>query len=168
MSIQLIVYPQNYDGVLNPIAGAPTQFINGVSFASGSYSYTSSASFSFPVYTDVISNNPPAQLNAWYTYITNSSGTPYFPNSYSGTQSIRISSALTDTMSGVYQKLSNLTVGATYDFTATISTPASLGTLFIGAFNGSVNISNTTVSASGSTVSFSWTCQTQNVFILIS
>ena len=63
MSVQLTVYPQNYDGTFNAISSSPTEFVvNGINFTGmgSANSYDSSASaFGFAYMVDTISNQPP-------------------------------------------------------------------------------------------------------------
>ena len=81
MSIQLILYPQSYNG-LNPITGSPNQFIvDGIDFNTIN---TSSASVSLaqPTYQSAINLlNPTMVVNTWYRFssdvasVTESAGT---------------------------------------------------------------------------------------------
>ena len=130
MSIQLIVYPQSYDGSFNPIVGATSEFmVDGINFATINTS-TSSLSLAAPTYTSAISNMSVIPINTWYrfsgdlTAVTESSG------------SISIGA-----QRGVVQQLSNLSVGANYNVTIDVGTYASTlelkhytGTLLRGTF----------------------------------
>ena len=69
MSIQLIVYPQTFDGSPNPITGSSSQFIvDGIDFKSVNTS-DSSLSLSAPTYTSAINALVPTMaINTWYRF----------------------------------------------------------------------------------------------------
>jgi len=136
MSIQLILYPQSYNG-LNPITGSPNQFIvDGIDFNTIN---TSSASVSLaqPTYQSAINLlNPTMVVNTWYRFssdvasVTESAGT------------INITQ-----YKGVIQKLSNLVVGATYD--VTINTVTAIGNLYFKVYTGTTLQSSTPITTLG-------------------
>jgi len=116
MSVQLIVYPQNYNGFYNVISSSPTEFIvNGINFQNlnNSPSYTTTLN---PPYGAALFNAPPSISNTWYRFKMNNGGSPSYP-SVSGGKLILNSVAGSGSISGVYQKLSNLTIGAQYTIT---------------------------------------------------
>jgi len=116
MSVQLIVYPQNYNGFYNVISSSPTEFIvNGINFQNlnNSPSYTTTLN---PPYGAALFNAPPSISNTWYRFKMNNGGNPSYP-SVSGGKLILNSVAGSGSISGVYQKLSNLTIGAQYTIT---------------------------------------------------
>jgi len=116
MSVQLIVYPQNYNGFYNVISSSPTEFIvNGINFynLNNSPSYTTTLN---PPYGAALFNAPPSISNTWYRFKMNNGGSPSYP-SVSGGKLILNSVAGSGSISGVYQKLSNLTIGAQYTIT---------------------------------------------------
>tara|TARA_R110002051_G_scaffold41511_3_gene86060 strand:+ start:1060 stop:3885 length:2826 start_codon:yes stop_codon:yes gene_type:complete len=114
MSTQLILYPQTYDGMPNIISASTTQkIVDGISFNSinTSSSYDAGSLVSIAAVTAM--NNAPANIiNTWYRYRSTTSGTPALPTQTGG--GLVLSATTTDTNSGVYQKLSNLIVGAPY------------------------------------------------------
>jgi hypothetical protein len=136
MSIQLILYPQSYNG-LNPITGSPNQFlVDGIDFNTIN---TSSASVSLaqPTYQSAINLlNPTMVVNTWYRFssdvalVTESAGT------------INITQ-----YKGVIQKLSNLVVGATYD--VTINTVTVIGNLYLKVYTGTTLQSSTPITILG-------------------
>ena len=141
MSVQLIVYPQNFDGVTNAISGSSTEFIvNGINFTnlSDANSYDSNTSSLGSIsMIDTLINQPPL-VNAWQRFRTTSSGTPTLPTSTSN--NLVLSAASTSTSTGVYQKLTNLTIGQNYTLTInSASIPA--GKYQIGVFNSNNTIS---------------------------
>jgi len=142
MSIQLIVYPQSYDGSFNPIVGATSQFmVDGINFATINTS-TSSLSLAAPTFTNAISNMSVIPINTWYrfsgdlTAVTESSG------------SITIGA-----QRGVIQQLSNLAVNTGYTITIDVGTYAS--TLEIQQYTGTVLQATFPITSSGvTTISF--------------
>ena len=115
MSVQLIVYPQNYDGTYNSISSYPTEFIvNGINFSgmSTANSYDSSVGAAGAAsFIDTI-NNQPSIINTWQRFRTTSAGTPALPTNTGN--DLVLSATSSSSNSGVYQKLTNLTIGQTY------------------------------------------------------
>ena len=65
MSVQLIVYPQSFEGQYNEISSSPTEFlVNGINFANldSTPAYTSSVA---TPYFDTLNNAPPSIFNSW-------------------------------------------------------------------------------------------------------
>jgi len=116
MSVQLIVYPQNYDGTYNSISSWQTEFIvNGSNFAGMSTSNSFDSNTLAPggaSFVDSINNQPPI-TNTWQRFRTISAGTPALPTNTSG--NLVLSATSTSTNCGVYQKITNLTIGQTYN-----------------------------------------------------
>ena len=123
MSVQLIVFPQSYDGVYNSTSYplsinyiADGGVFAGVDSAS-TYSYNG-------VQADVqqlaIDNQPATIPNTWYRYHT-SGGSYYYnitqPQEVGGNVVFSGAYVTTPNHSGIYQKLSNLTVGVNYTVT---------------------------------------------------
>ena len=135
MSVQLIVYPQSFEGGFNEISSSPTEFIvNGLNFANmstaNSYDSNTSSLGSISM-VDTLINQPPV-ANAWQRFRTTSTGIPTLPTSTAG--NLVLSAASTSTSSGIYQKLTNLTIGQNYTLTInSASIPA--GKYQIGVFN---------------------------------
>jgi hypothetical protein len=113
MSVQLIVYPQSYEGQYSSYS-VPfyTQYVSDYSFNAGALG--SGFSGSATSQADLISNLTP--LNIWQQY--NATGGVY-PSSNAATISsgkITLDSASgTYSLTGIYQLISNLVVGSTYD-----------------------------------------------------
>lgn len=77
MSVQLIVFPQSYDGQFNSTSTTVNEFVvDGTNFntinTSGSYDTPS-------LLQTAIDNQPPSIVNTWYRYRTTGSGTPTLP-----------------------------------------------------------------------------------------
>jgi len=167
MSVQLILYPQNYDGQFNSIASVSNEFVvDGLNFntinASGSYDSSTSGN----VILDVLTNQPPSILNSWYRFRSTALGTPDLPVETSG--NLVLESAVGGSLSGVYQRLSNLVVGTAYEMVIDIDQTSAAGDVFTGAFNGTNMILQPSDSASNSQITFTWTAATVNDTIVIS
>ena len=109
MSVQLIVYPQNYQGFSNSNNPSTELIVDGINFT------TVNASDSFFVgqpngLQEAINfYNPTLPVNTWKRYKVGSSGV-----SESG-GSLLIAVGVSQNQQGIIQKLSNLTVGAVYN-----------------------------------------------------
>ena len=170
MSIQLIVFPQYYDGQYSTISTNTNEFIvDGTSFNTidTSSSYDTSTTITFP---SIFNNAPPSIVNTWYRFRTTNSGTPALPTVSSG--ALRLASASTLSMSGVYQKVSNLNVGAQYNIKIDVSSAVAGGFIYVAAFNGNNYPSNITTlqtySSSSTTVNHNFTADGSELTILIS
>ena len=123
MSVQLIVYPQSYEGIYNSTSYPLTiTYITNAAVFSG---LGSTALFSYNgVQTDVqlnaINSAPPTIPNTWYRYHT-SGGSYYYnitqPQVVGGNVYFSGAYVTDPNHSGIYQKLSNLTVGVNYTIT---------------------------------------------------
>ena len=166
MSVQLIVYPQNYEGQYNAFSTSATEaLVNGIYFT-GLGSTTSYDSSAANTYLDVLTNEPPSIANTWYRYRTTSLGTPTLPTVTSG--NLVLNSTTTLTLSGVYQRLTNLTIGQQYTFTINISTPAANGSIVVSAFDGTSPLGNYLFAASLSQITHSFTATSTDNTIMIS
>ena len=164
MSVQLIVFPQSYDGQYSSIASTASDFVvDGTNFntINNSDSYDSSSS---NVFLDTLTNQPPSPINTWFRFRSTAFGTPTLPSSASG--NLTLYSTTTSTLSGIYQKLSNLVVGAVYEMIIDLNTTGT-GFLITNAFNGTNNVAGATYSASQSQITFSWTAASTEDTIVI-
>ena len=165
MSVQLIVFPQSFNGQFSSIASTANDFIvDGINFntINTSGTYDSSASNAI---LDSLTNAAPSVVNTWYRFRSISSGTPTIPTQTSG--NLTLLSVPTLTVSGVYQKLSNLVVGTTYEIVIDLSTTGT-GSVITSSFNGTTQISSIAQLASLSTITFSWTASSSEDTIVIS
>ena len=165
MSVQLIVFPQSFNGQFSSIASTANDFIvDGINFntINTSGTYDSSASNAI---LDSLTNAAPSVVNTWYRFRSTSSGTPTIPTQTSG--NLTLLSVPTLTVSGVYQKLSNLVVGTTYEIVIDLSTTGT-GSVITSSFNGTTQISSIAQLASLSTITFSWTASSSEDTIVIS
>ena len=167
MSVQLIVSPQSFEGQYTEISSSPTEFlVNGINFANldSSTSFDSTDTVNIPL--DVLTNEPPTIVNTWYRFRGIGSGTPNLPVVLSG--DLVLNSTTTQTLAGIYQKLSNLTIGSQYTFTIDVSTPASDGYILLSAFNGTNIITSTIFSATLSQITHTFTAASTDDTIMIS
>jgi len=140
MSVQLIVYPQSFEGQYNEISSSPTEFlVNGINFANLGITptYTSSITPTLYTYLDTLFNAPATITNSWYRFRNNNSGSPAFATSVGGNLILNTTATTSgNSISGVYQTLSNLVVGNQYTITINQST-ATNGTIATQIGNGS-------------------------------
>ena len=163
MSVQLIVYPQNYDGQFNAISSNANEFVvNGINFSgldlSSSYDLLTTA------ISDVILNAPPTITNTWYRFRSTILGTPTLPIVTAG--DLVLNSTTTLTISGVYQSLTNLTVGQIYNVTIDISTTAS-GSILVNSWNGTTQTPTQIFAANTSQINASFTASATNITLMI-
>ena len=122
MSVQLIVYPQSFNGVFNAISGSSTELIvNGINFAGIDNTSTYTTNSATP-YLDVITNKFPSVVNTWYRYRSSIVGTPAFPVSNGANVVLDSLGNGSTEPTGIYQRIGPLTIGATYNITLTVAT----------------------------------------------
>lgn len=151
MSVQLILYPQSYNG-LNSLSGVGTErIIDGINFNTINSS-TTSLSLAAPTYQSAINAlNASMVVNTWYRF--SSSATP--PTESSGTVGIVA-------QQGIIQKLSNLIIGQIYD--VTIETTASTLTFYV--YSGTNQQSSTPATVVGTnSLQFTATSTTNTIVI---
>ena len=140
MSVQLIVYPQSFEGQYNEISSSPTEFlVNGINFANldSTPTYTSIVVPTLYTYLDTLFNAPATIINSWYRFRNDNSGSPAFPTSVGGDLILDTTATTSgNSISGVYQTISNLVVGNQYTITINQST-ATNGTIATKISNGS-------------------------------
>ena len=161
MSVQLIVYPQSYNGSSNAISNNPNQFlIDGQDFSTlnVSSSFVSSASPSL-VMQDAIDNYSSIAVNTWARY-RNTAST--IPAEISGSL---VYSPSTNAGTGVIQKLSNLTIGTTYEVTIVLGT-VNPGTLTMRLYTGTVLQSSTIYASPSGTITATFTANSTSDTIL--
>ena len=114
MSVQLIVYPQNYNGVFNAISGSSTELIvGGINFAGIDNTSTYETNSATP-YVDVITNAFPLVVNTWYRYRSNIIGTPAYPISNGPNVVLDSLGNGSTEPTGIYQRIGPLVIGSTY------------------------------------------------------
>jgi len=154
MSVQLIVYPQT--ALTNEFV------IDGTNFNT----INTSSSYDAPsLLQTAIDNQPPSVVNTWYRYRTTGSGTPTLPTEVSG--NLTLYSVSTQSLCGVYQKLSNLVVGNAYEIVIDVSTTGA-GLIVPTIYDSSTFISANIFSAGSSQVTYSFTATSVNQIVVIS
>ena len=163
MSIQLIVFPQSHDGQFNSISSTANEFVvDGIDFNS----INTSSSYDAPsLLQTAIDSQPPSIVNSWYRYRTTGSGTPTLPTEVSN--NLTLYSVSSSSLCGVYQKLSNLVVGTTYEIVIDVSTTG-VGFIVPSIYDGSTFIAATIFSAGSSQVTYSFTATSVNQIVVIS
>ena len=116
MSVQLIVYPQNYQGFGSVTATATNEFLSdGIDFNTVDNSTEQAVTLPNGTQEAIDFYNPTMALNTWYRYYEGSS----FVSASSAVLTLFTSAAAPQ--QGILQKLSNLTVGGVYNITIDIS-----------------------------------------------
>ena len=146
MNTQLILYPQNYNGYSTESGFLGQEFlVDGINFTTITASgiVTAVSTTNTPIYT--ISTVLIAQqssgflgmaFNTWYRFTSNWGGaTSIAPSNISNNLSFSAGGA-TNAIAGVFQRLSSLTVGATYTVTIDAASTTLNQNLFIGVWNG--------------------------------
>ena len=112
MSVQLIVYPQNYEGFSNSNSLGNNYLVDGLNFNTVNASVDSKISNTGGLYTNLVMNyyDPIIAVNTWYRYHDIASGNV----SKIGTVLSLVSSAA-NPHNGILQRLSNLTIGSVYN-----------------------------------------------------
>ena len=115
MSVQLVLYPQTAFFGSNYV-------VDGMSFSNIVSSYYTGAAVPSD---DAIINSPPSIANSWYSYSTDGTGiwgSVAAPVSIAGTLTLFYNAAPIG-RTGIYQKLSGLTVGQPYEIIINTSAP---------------------------------------------
>jgi len=162
MSVQLIIYPQSYEGTHNAISGTPSEFVvDGINFNTINASTQYVASTPFP--QNAINHYAPTlTLNSWVRYrgggstVSETSGDVLFPSGSSGNEDC-----------GIIQKLSNLTIGIDYTVSIDIALVSATADLFVNTYNGTVLNSTATLTQSVGVVSTTFTANATDQTILI-
>ena len=166
MSVQLIVYPQNYEGEYNIFSSSTNDMLaNGINFialsTTSSINYTGTNGLNAQIFA--ITNQSPS-INAWKRYRTIGSGIPTLPTVTLG--NLVLTSAATNTASGVYQKLSNLNVGQSYTLSI-LSSSIPSGKYQIGIFNGTSVANFSTNYVPSTTMTWTFTANNTEMTIAI-
>ena len=145
MSIQLIVYPQSFQGLTNSSNTSNQFFVDGTSFN------TVNTSPNTQVTTNLAQGaidyyNPIMSVNTWYRYYDVDSTNVYKISTF-----LRIIVGAGE-QNGIIQKLSNLTVGAVYNIT--INTALQVGTARLLIFSGTVLQSSHSITSGVQTYQF--------------
>jgi hypothetical protein len=167
MSVQLILYPQSYEGAFNAISTDPNEFVvNGISFSNLSTSSSYDTALTGTASIVAALTNQPAVTNTWVRYRSTAAGTPALPTNTSG--DVVFNSGAFSSRSGIYQKLSNLVAGTNYTITINVSTTGT-GSIRINFFNGTTQLGITTASsATTSTITVPFTANSATNTLVVS
>ena len=164
MSVQLIVYPQYFDGSPNPLANASTQYlIDGINFTTVNLSSEPTSSAPNVVQDSINTIVPTMSVNTWYRYKETSS---FGVVQTGGNLGLGVTSSASPI--GIMQKLSNLVVGAVYNVTFDVVTFSGDGEFEFRTYSGTVLQGNQPVAAvTGQTVTVQFTANTNEDIILL-
>jgi hypothetical protein len=150
MSVQLIVFPQYFDGD-NPLIVSNSQFIvDGISFANVNTS-NSQTNVPAPTTANAVSSLASITVNTWYRF----SNSTNFVSEASGSIAFVIGT-------GIMQKLSNLTAGVSYDVTVIVGTNSA--GFITTQFDGNIQQSTSAISGTG-VHTFTFTATSNNDII---
>ena len=167
MSTQLILYPQNYKGQYNSTATPSFNeyIVNGISFAGLNTVTQYPTTDNYPA-QDAIINSPPAILGSWYSYYTTGGAwAPVIPPFVAAGSAVLTFGGPTVGHNGIYQQLSGLSTGATYDVVINL-TPA-VGILTIEFYTGNNLIYNQAFSSNVSQITITFTANSTNDIFLL-
>jgi hypothetical protein len=167
MSVQLILYPQSYQGAFNAISTDPNEFVvNGINFSNPPLSTSSSydtLATTLAINVSLIAQ--PAVTNTWVRYRSTPFGTPALPTNTSN--NVVFNSGAFSSRSGIYQKLSNLVIGQLYNITINVSTTGT-GSIHVGVYNISSIVTGQTFSATTSTITGTFTATSSANTLVVS
>ena len=147
MSVQLVLYPQYYNGQTPLNIFLLQHFVDGSDFltVNTSPSYTSTVNTSI---TDALTNQPPTIPNSFYRFRSSDNGTPSLPSVTSNELYLFGESGQTEC--GVYQRMTNLNVGADYNITISGIDAAVTGFINVAIYDGTTAITSPIFSATSS------------------
>ena len=165
MSVQLILYPQSQN--------TTNQFlVNGINFTNLNNTTTYSTTAVQPA-DDAVINSPSLPLNLWYRYRTNAGGgwaAVAIPGEglppLGQVGEVVFAYALTAARSGIYQRLSGLSMGQSYTVTINIAA-AVVGTLRVRTYSGPMPLTVYSASSNTTQVSTTFTAVTTNDTVMI-
>jgi hypothetical protein len=166
MSVQLILYPQTYEGQYNSISANANEFVvNGINFTglSTSSSYDSALTGTQALVAAL--TNQPAVTNTWVRYRSTAAGTPALPTNTSG--NVVFNSGAFSSRSGIYQKLSNLVIGQLYNITINVSTTGT-GLIVTNIYNGTSLVTGQNFNATTSTITGTFTANSATNTLVVS
>ena len=145
MSVQLIVYPQSYDGLTNSSNTSNQFFVDGINFNNVNASANTAIATTLPQGAISYYNSIMA-VNTWYRYYDADSTNVYEIASF-----LRLISGAGE-QNGIIQKLSNLTIGAVYDVEVNVGILAGAARLLV--FSGTTLQSTHSLSSGTQTLQF--------------
>jgi hypothetical protein len=165
MSVQLILYPQTYEGQYNSISVNANEFVvNGISFTGLSTSSSYDSSLSTYAIINALTIQP-AVTNTWVRYRSTAAGTPALPTDVAN--NVVFNSGAFSSRSGIYQKLSNLVIGTNYTITINVSTTGT-GSILIGVYNGTNLVTGQSTLATTATITKTFTANSATNTLVVS
>tara|TARA_R110000824_G_scaffold33842_2_gene108104 strand:+ start:1995 stop:5009 length:3015 start_codon:yes stop_codon:yes gene_type:complete len=168
MSTQLILYPQTYEGEFNSTSTPSfSQYIvNGINFTGLDSTVLHNTTAVHPT-QDAITNSPPSILGNWYRYTTTGGDWGAVTAPALALGSIQLSvNTVTPGHTGVYQKLSGLSVGGIYDVKIAIVT-GQVGFLAVEMYSGTNIQFQQPFSSNTTLITTTFTAQTTNDIFLL-
>lgn len=150
MSVQLILYPQTYEGQYNSISANANEFVvNGINFTGLSTGSSYDTALTGTQALVAALTNQPAVTNTWVRYRSTAAGTPALPTDVAN--NVVFNSGAFSSRSGIYQKLSNLVIGQLYNITINVSTTGT-GFIVTNIYNGTSQVGGQNFNATTSTI----------------
>ena len=166
MSVQLIVYPQNYDGTYNEISSSSTQFVvNGINFTGLNSTPTYESSAANPI-QDTINNAPPIESNSWYRFRSTIPSSPSYPQVANNKIIFYVPLAAVGSATGVYQKLGNLVPGQQYELNLTMGL-GSQGFIISQIYDGTTLVSISVAAIGASTITNTFTSTAPDNIVMV-
>ena len=160
MSVQLILYPQSYGGQFNEISSSSSEaVVNGINFVNLNDTTTYTSPEIVP-YEDTLINEPASIINTWYRF---RKGTIDYPTALLGNVTFK-----PQEISGVYQTISNLTIGNQYTITVNIPTAIAGGNIDVGVYIDSTYQTSSVYSSNVTQISKTFFAAATEVTIMIS
>jgi hypothetical protein len=166
MSVQLILYPQTYEGQYNSISANANEFVvNGINFTGLSTSSSYDTALTGTASLVAALTNQPAVTNTWVRYRSTAAGTPALPTNTSN--NVEFNSGAFSSRSGIYQKLSNLVIGQLYNITINVSTTGT-GFIVTNIYNGTSLVTGQNFNATTSTITGTFTANSATNTLVVS
>ena len=166
MSVQLILYPQTYEGQYNSISANANEFVvNGISFTGLSISSSYDTALTGTQALVAALTNQPAVTNTWVRYRSTAAGTPALPTDVAN--NVVFNSGAFSSRSGIYQKLSNLVIGQLYNITINVSTTGT-GLIVTNIYNGTSQVGGQNFNATTSTITGTFTATSPTNTLVVS
>ena len=166
MSVQLILYPQTYEGQYNSISANANEFVvNGINFTGLSTSSSYDTALTGTQALVAALTNQPAVTNTWLRYRSTAAGTPALPTDVAN--NVVFNSGAFSSRSGIYQKLSNLVIGQLYNITINVSTTGT-GLIVTNIYNGTSQVGGQNFNATTSTITGTFTATSSTNTLVVS
>jgi hypothetical protein len=166
MSVQLILYPQTYEGQYNSISANANEFVvNGINFTNLSTSSSYGTALTGTQALVAALTNQPAVTNTWVRYRSTAVEAPAFPTNTSG--NVVFNSIASPSRSGIYQKLSNLVIGTNYTITINVSKTGT-GLIVTNIYNRTTLVTGQSTLATTTTITKTFTANSATNTLVVS